>query len=76
MWNLFEQHTQTYITFVFVIIKTLHSIRMGSTNSPFFDDDKPNGHIDMKGKNKLVPNVKPKKRKSFEEIKSSQVKPK
>jgi len=31
MWNLFGQHTQAYITFVFVIIKTIHSIRMGST---------------------------------------------
>ena len=30
VWNLFDQHTQVY-TFVFVIIKTLHYIRMGST---------------------------------------------
>jgi len=28
---MFDQHTQVYIPFVFVIIKALHYIRMGST---------------------------------------------
>ena len=32
IWDLFDQHTQAYITFVFVIIKTLHYIRIGSTH--------------------------------------------
>jgi len=27
-------------------------------NFPLFDDDKPNDYIDMKGKKKLVPNIK------------------
>ena len=33
--NLFGQHTQVYSSFRFVIIKTLYSIRIDSTNSPF-----------------------------------------
>ena len=35
MWNLFGQHTQAYITFVFIIIKILHSMRMGSTTCQY-----------------------------------------
>ena len=33
--DLFGQHTQAIITFVFAIIKTLYYIRIGSTISPF-----------------------------------------
>jgi len=34
---------------------TLH--KDGVNNFPLFDDDKPNDHIDTKGKKKLVPNI-------------------
>jgi len=52
MWNLFGQHTQAYITFMFVIIKTLHSIRMGSTNFPFLMMTNQMTILTWKGKNK------------------------
>ena len=35
IWSLFDQHTQVYIAFVFIIIKTLWRIRMGSTKCIF-----------------------------------------
>jgi len=70
-----HSHTDIWtISFMFVIMKTLHCIRLGSVNSPFFYDDKPNDHIDIKGKNKLVPKQSSQVENIFEQINSNQVK--
>jgi len=63
MWNLFGQHTQAYITFVFVIIKTIHSIRMRSTNCPFL---MMTNQMTIREQQAVsAKRVKPKKRKSL-----------
>ena len=61
--TLTHKHVDCYICVCYHQNLTLHKDEVN--NFPLFDDDKPNDHIDMKSKNKLVPNSQVKMKINF-----------
>ena len=72
--TLTNMHVDCYICVCYHQNLTLH--KDGFNKFPLIDDDKPNDHIDMKGKHMLMLKQSSQRRENFEEINSSQVKPK